>query len=698
MVVKDNTKKKKLLLVALNGFLACLQTWAQQPAELTDTLAGVVVTSNRPADRLREVQIGVEKVNIAEMAKVPVLLGERDIIKSVQLLPGVKQESDMSSGYQVRGGTSSQNLLLLDDAPVYNAGHLMGLFSTFNDDALQGASLYKGMIPAQFGGATSSVFDINTKAGDNQHHHFSGTIGLLSAKLFAEGPVVKDKLSYAVAARRSYMDVFLSATEDYKDNTLNFYDLNGRLDFRAGQKDFLTLTLFNGRDNLGLADMMSMIWSNTSAVGRWHHDFSENLYNGLSVIASKYNSDVSINILKTDYAMQGYIAHLSLRDDLTWKPSDNHRLKFGLQTDWLSLKSAEWDINALHQKESRHAWENAVWVNEEWSATDRLEVSVGLRLNAFSVMGGSPLYEIGQDGSVIHTYEEKSGKIVKTYVLLEPRLSVNYSLGDVGSVKAGLSRTSQNIHAIRNTSSSMPFDRYTMSSNIVKPQTATQVSLGYMGMTTNGSYDFSIEGYYKTVDNVYDYKDGKTFYSEIEIERIILGGKGRAYGVETMLRKNSGPLTGWVAYTLSWAENKIDGINGGRWYTASHDRRHDVSVVGMYKLNHRWELSATWVYNTGQAMTVPAAKYEVGGETFYYYAERNGYRAPAYHHLDIGAIYTRKSRKFTSQWAFGIYNVYNHYNPFAVTFENDKSKPSGTKATQTSLFGIVPSVSYTLKF
>jgi len=685
-------------MLLLAGLLGSMPSLAQEPVVMQDTLADVVVSSHRPADRIKEVQIGVEKVNIAELGRVPVLFGERDIIKGIQLLPGVKQESDVSSGFQVRGGTSAQNLILLDDATIYNAGHLMGLFSTFNDDVLQGASLYKGMIPAQLGGATSSVLDIDTKAGNQHGHHLSATIGLLSAKLSAQGPLVKDKLSYFVAGRRSYMDLFLKATEDYKDNMLNFYDLNARFDFRAGPKDYLTLSLFNGRDNLGLEDMMSMKWSNTSAVLRWHHDMTDRVYNTLALIASDYRSDVSIDVLKTDYAMQGYISHLAMKDELTWQPTAKHKLKMGLQTDLIALKSAEWDINLLHQKEKRKAWENAIWVNEEWQATSRMQLSAGLRLDAFTVLGGAPFYEIAANGDIAHTYNYKSGKFVKTYLLLEPRLSVNYKLSDAASLKAGYSRTSQNLHAIRNASMSMPFDRYTMSSNIVKPQTAHQLSLGYMQMVADGDYDFSVEGYYKTVDNVYDYRDGKAFYSEIEIERIILGGKGRAYGLEAMLHKNNGPLTGWVAYTLSWAENKIDGINQNRWYTASNDRRHDISVVGMYKLSRRWELSATWVYNTGQAMTVPGAKYEAGGDTFYYYPQRNGYRAPAYHHLDLGAIYTIQARRFTSQWSFGLYNVYNHYNPFAITISNDDQKPSGTKATQTALFGIVPSVSYTIKF
>ncbi len=663
-----------------------------------DTLQEVTVTSRSALKRINEVQIGVEKVEIATLARVPALFGEKDIIKSIQLLPGVKSESDGSGGYQVRGGTSAQNLILLDGATVYNAGHLMGLFSTFNDEALANASLYKGLVPAQLGGGTSSVFDIDTRSGDMQRYHFSGTVGLLSAKVMAEGPIQSDKSSFLFAGRRSYLDIFLKSSKDYKDNTMNFYDANLRLNFRLSAQDMLSLTFFRGRDNMGIDDLMDMSWGNTTAAANWLHTFGDPLYANTQLTYSDFSDDVGIDLMNIHYTMAGYIRHLTLNHRQVWTPTKRHRVNYGLETTYLQLKSAEWDIDFLHQREKRNAWMNSLWVNEEWKLNDHLDLSAGARLHLFTVLGGSPYYQVDAKGNIVETLTSGSGEFVKTYADVEPRVSLKWAISQQHSVKIGYSRTSQDIHAIRGSSASMPFDRYTMTSNIVSPEQADQVAAGWTAITRDGAYDFSLEGYYKDIRNVYDYRDGKSFHSEIEIERLILGGKGRAYGLELAAHKNEGRLTGWLSYTLSWVENKIEGINGGEWYTAPNDRRHDLAVVGMYHLNDRWELSAAWRYNTGQALTAPSAKFEVDGHTYYYYAERNGYRAPAYHRLDLSATYSRTVGKTTHQWAFGLYNAYNRYNPYVITFENDDTKPSGTKTVQTSLFGIIPSVSFTIKF
>ena len=663
-----------------------------------DTLQEVTVTSRSALKRINEVQIGVEKVEIATLARVPALFGEKDIIKSIQLLPGVKSESDGSGGYQVRGGTSAQNLILLDGATVYNAGHLMGLFSTFNDEALANASLYKGLVPAQLGGGTSSVFDIDTRSGDMQRYHFSGTVGLLSAKVMAEGPIQSDKSSFLFAGRRSYLDIFLKSSKDYKDNTMNFYDANLRLNFRLSPKDMLSLTFFRGRDNMGIDDLMDMSWGNTTAAANWLHTFGDPLYANTQLTYSDFSDDVGIDLMNIHYTMAGHIRHLTLNHRQVWTPTKRHRVNYGLETTYLQLQSAEWDIDFLHQREKRNAWMNSLWVNEEWKLNDHLDLSAGARLHLFTVLGGSPYYQVDAKGNIVETLTPGSGEFVKTYADVEPRVSLKWAISQQHSVKIGYSRTSQDIHAIRGSSASMPFDRYTMTSNIVSPEQADQVAAGWTAITRDGAYDFSLEGYYKDIRNVYDYRDGKSFHSEIEIERLILGGKGRAYGLELAAHKNEERLTGWLSYTLSWVENKIEGINGGEWYTAPNDRRHDLAVVGMYHLNDRWELSAAWRYNTGQALTAPSAKFEVDGHTYYYYAERNGYRAPAYHRLDLSATYSRTVGKTTQQWAFGLYNAYNRYNPYVITFENDDTKPSGTKTVQTSLFGIIPSVSFTIRY
>ena len=662
-----------------------------------ETLREVTISSRSAQKRVDEVQVGVEKVEIATLAKVPSLFGEKDILKGIQLLPGVKSESEGSGGYQVRGGTAAQNLILLDGATVYNAGHLMGLFSSFNDDALMNGSLYKGMVPAQLGGGSSSVFDISTRSGDVNNYHYGASVGLLSAKVMAEGPIQKDKSSFLVAGRRSYLDLFLGLSDEYKNNTLHFYDTNVRLNFHLSPKDMLALSFFHGRDNMAIEDMMMMEWSNTAATANWLHTFSDTRYVNTKLAYSIYQCDMGMDMLSSYYKMKGYICHATLRHQQVWAPGQ-HRFNYGLEGTFLQLQSAEWDIVELHERERRNALMGAAWIGDEWRVGKQLELSAGVRLHLFSVLGGSPYYQIDKDGNITETLNTASGHIVKTYTNVEPRLSAKLKLSQLHSLKLGYSRTSQDIHAISNSSMSMPFDRYTMTSNIVAPEQADQIALGWAGITKNGEYDFSAEAYYKDIRNVYDYRDGKLFYSEIEIERLILGGKGRAYGLELCAHKNKGLLTGWVSYTLSWSDNKIEGINGGKWYTASNDRRHDLSVVGMYKLSNKWEVAATWHYNTGQALTAPSGKYDMSGSTFYYYHERNGYRAPACHRLDISATYTKKHGRSTHIWSFGIYNAYNHYNPYVIQFLNDDDKPSGTKVEQTSLFGIIPSVSFTIKY
>ena len=698
--MKVLVKKMIFRLTAAVAAVAPLPGMAQEASDIAreKDLQEVTITSRSVQKRMDEVQIGVEKVEIATLAKVPSLFGEKDIIKSLQLLPGVKSESEGSGGYQVRGGTAAQNLILLDGATVYNAGHLMGLFSTFNDDALMSGALYKGMVPAQFGGGSSSVFDISTRSGDMYDYHYGGTIGLLSAKVMAEGPIQEGKSSFLVSGRRSYLDLFLKATDEYKNNTLHFYDANVRLNFPLTQKDVLALSFFHSFDNMGLEDLMFMKWGNTTATANWLHTFSDQYYANTKLIYSDFSSHIGMDVMSMDYTMKGFIRHATLNHQHTWTIDGHHRMNYGLEGSYLQVQSAEWDIIELHEREKRNALTGALWIGDDWTISDALELQAGARLHLFSVLGGAPYYEIDADGNITNTTNPSSSHIVKTYADIEPRLSAKISLGAQHNLKIGYSRTSQDVHAINNGASGMPFSRYLMSSNIVKPEQANQVSLGWTGITKNGAYDFSAETYYKTIDNVYDFRDGKFFFSEIEVERIILGGKGRAYGLELCAHKNDGPLTGWISYTLAWSENKIEGINGGRWYTASNDRRHDLSIVGMYQLSPCWDVAATWHYNTGQALSAPSAKYDMFGNTFYSYSERNSYRAPACHRLDLSANYTRKHGKATHIWSFGVYNAYNRYNPYVIRFSNDDEKASGTKVEQTSLFGIVPSVSFTLKY
>ena len=680
-----------LLLTALVAMPITPDTLRQEQ------LDEVVVKSNSARQRLRQIQTGAEQVQLKDLTNSPQLFGEHDIMRSMQLLTGVKSESDASSSFQVRGGTSAQNQILVDIAPVYNVGHLAGLFSAFNSDALVSATLYKGLLPAQYGGASSAVLDIIGKTGNKSEYHGGASIGLLSAKGTIEGPIVKNKAAFLVTARRSYMDMFLKLSPDFKGNTLYFYDINAKADWTINENNQLFLSFFTGHDRTALEDMVDIRWNNLSTSLKWLHHFGSNAYAQSTAYYSGYQTDNGIDFLGMNIWFSGHIRQTGFRQDFHANLG-KYRLDAGLQTALLNVKSAEWKQVSLHEKEQRRAWDNAFWLNLMVPITKKLDVSAGLRVSAFSPLGGSLYYDLEDNGDIAWYYNYGKNQIVKTHTVLEPRLSVNYQLSPVASLKFGYTRTSQNVHALRNQSTATPFDRYTMSSNIVKPEVADQVSAGLFMMTPNQDYDFSAEVYYRQIDNVLDYRDGKSFSSEIEIERLLLGGKGRAYGLELCAHKNTGRLTGWASYTLSWSENKIEGINGGEWYTASNDRRHDITIVALYQLSSQWELSATWRYNTGQALTAPSAKYEIDGTTWYYFAERNGYRAPAYHRLDIGATYTKELSRATRIWTFGLYNAYGRYNPFTIHFEDDDKKPSGSKAVLTALFGIVPSVSFTLKF
>jgi len=672
-------------------------------AQDTTTVKGqqlqeVIVNANNAQRRIGAVQIGAEQIQMKELTSAPALFGEVDVMRALQLLPGVKAESDASSSFQVRGGTAAQNTILYDEAPVYNIGHLAGLFSTFNDNALAGATLYKGLVPAQYGGASSAVLDIASRTGRTDRWGGNASIGLLSAKGSIEGPIVKDKLGLLFNVRRSYVDLFMKMIDDYRDNSLYFFDANLKLDYKMNNRNRLFLSFFASHDKTALSDMVDMQWTNLVGSLSWLHQFRGQSTSQTTLFASSYDTDNGINILGMNIAYLGHIRHAGLHHNFrfVWK---RHELNAGLQTMLTDVKSAEWTRWMNHEKEQRKAWDNSAWLNWQFTPSKQWSFSAGVRFNAFSALGGPYYYDIDEKGNITWLYKRTKNMPVKTHITIEPRVSMVFQPTEQWSVKAGYSRTSQNIHALRSQSTTTPFDRYTISTNLVKPEVADQWSLGFFYMTPQQDYDFSLEGYYRHVDNVLDYRDGISFASAIEIERLVLAGEGRGYGAELCARKNSGRLTGWLSYTLSWSQTRIDGISQGQWYDANNDRRHDINIVGTYQLNKAWTLNATWVFNSGQAFTAPSAKYQLVDNYIYYYAERNGYRAPDYHRLDVSATWTKKISKgrLTREWSFGIYNLYNRYNAYLIRFE-DSQYGRGTKATQYSLFGIVPSVSFNLKF
>lgn len=687
-------------MITLNIILsACLAivTPETEDSIRTEQLDEVVVTANSVRQRIQNVQTGAEVIQIEDLTATPQLFGENDIVRSIQWLPGVKSESDASSSFQVRGGTSAQNLVLFDNAPIYNVGHVGGLFSTFNDDALAGATLYKGLLPAQFGGASSAVLDITGRTGNKQSYHGGATIGLLAAKGTFEGPIVKDKASFLITARRTYMDLFLKMVPDFRDNTLYFYDINAKFDWTIGRRDQLFLTFFTGYDRTAVDKMVDIRWSNLMGSLKWLHHFNGGSNSQTTLYYSGYGNDNGVDFVGMNLWYKGHIRQGSLRQDFTVNLGEPHQLKMGFQSSLINVKSAEWQVLNKYGKEERRAWENAAWVNGTFKFSEKLTISAGLRLNLFSPLGGSLYYDLDPDGNIAWYYNYGKNQIVTTHKVLEPRASISIQPTELTSIKLGYARTSQNIHALRNQNTSTPFDRYAISSNLFKPEIADQVSAGVYWMTPNQDYDFSMEGYYRKTDNVLDYRDGKSFSSEIELERLILAGEGKSYGMEFCARKNLGRLTGWIAYTLAWSKTRIDGINNGNWYDANNDRRHDINIVAAYKLSSRWTINAAWVFNSGQAFTAPSSKYQIIDNWIYYYAERNGYRAPDYHRLDVSASWTKRGEKVTREWVFGIYNLYNRYNPFLINFE-DSENGARTRAIQYSLFGIVPSVSFNIKF
>lgn len=679
------------------GALGCLG--AELPGEeaaadslLQGSLEEVVVTGQSARQRVDALRLGVENLELAKLAQVPQLFGENDIIKSIALMPGVRGEGDGGGGFEVRGGTASQNLIQLDGITLYNPSHVMGIFSTFNDNALGRATLFKGPFPAQFGGATASVLETALAPGDMERWHAGGTVGILAAKAKAEGPVVRDKLSVAVAARRSYVDAFLQMVPQYRGTVMNFYDITAKARYIPRQGDILDVSFIISHDNMAIDRLMGMYWGNLGGSVNWTARAGERLTFTTTGAVTDYSPKMSMTMMHIDQELRQYVRDFSLSEKARWEVSDRHSLEFGLRSQLLRVKSADMRIKGSSQREIRSGWQNALWASYEGALGERWGLSAGARLSVFSAMSGSRFHEFTGIGENAPDFSSK------TYVDVEPRVSVKYSINPCHNIKLGAGTATQNLHAVRSSSTSFPFDRYALTSASVRPERAAQAAMGYSGMTSDGMFDWSAELYYKDLRNVYDYADGRTMFSRVNLESIILRGRGRSYGAELMFRKNSGPLTGWVAYTLSRTETRIPGINGGRWYDATNDHRHDISVAAIYRFNERWSASASWIFSSGNPITAPDAKYELDGTTIYYYSRRNGYRVPPTHRLDLSATWTRRGKRFTTQWAFGIYNAYCRYNPYIVYFEDDPSKPSGTRAVQRALFGLVPSVSYTLKF
>ncbi len=666
--------------------------------EEIESLDEVIISAKKHQNQVNETAISVERISSATIKKLPVLFGERDVIKTIQLLPGVTSAGDGQSGFTVRGGKLDQNLMLLDDALIYNASHLLGFFSTFNSDAVKDVTLYKGTAPAQYGGRLASVVDVRMKEGNNQKFGVSGGIGLISSRLNVEGPIQKGKSSFLITARRTYAELFLKFTEKFEDHKLYFYDFNTKINYKFSEKDQLFVSGYFGRDVLALSGKFGIDWGNATATIRYNHLFNDKLFSNTSLIYSNYDYNIDIDNNADPFSILSQVQDFNIKQEFQYFPNNKNKWRFGINAILHTNNPGEIksDSEIEEQVEIRNSIETALFVSNDWVVNDKIKINYGLRVSNFAALGDSDYYELDENLEVTDTIN-KSG-IIENYINLEPRLAINYKLNNESSVKFAYTRNSQNMHLVQNSVTTTPTDKWITSNNIIKPEIGDQFTLGYVKNLNNNTFEFSVETYYKWMQNQIDYKDSANERDPI-IEKQLLYGDGRAYGIELLLKKKKGKFTGWLGYTLSRSEKQIDKINNGEWYAARQDRTHDISLVGMYDINERINVSAVWTFQTGNAVTFPSGKYEIEGQTVFLYTERNGYRMPDYHRLDLSLNYTlKKTENYLSEISVGLYNAYGRENAYIINFEESETDPNKIVAVQTALFKYVPSISWNFKF
>jgi len=668
-------------------------------------LQHVEVYVGRTNQNITSIDMGTVKTNPRQIESIPVLFGERDLIKTLQLMPGIKAAAEGNSGFYVRGGGIDQNLILLDEAPVYNASHLLGFFSVFNSEAIRDVNMMKGSIPAEFGGRASSVLDIRMKEGNMSDYQTTGNIGLISSDLSFEGPVKKDVSSFIVSARRTYADLFLKIApdEDLRSTQMYFYDLNLKTNVKLNDNSRLYISGYLGRDKFRIEDQVGYEWGSKTATLRLNHTFNEKLFSNSSFIFSNYTYQLD-NSGNSDVLLGSRIQDFNLKQDFTWYLNSNNTLKFGANLIHHKIVPGEIQAkpgslyNSLAVR-PRMAIESAFYLSNLQNIFPRIKLYYGLRLALFSNVGPGDFYRFDENGNLVQTISYDQFKIVKTQGGLEPRLALNFQLGNRDALKASYNHIYQFIHLLSNSTSSNPNDVWLPSSANVKPQIADQWSLGYFRNSQDNHHEGSIEVYYKNLKNQIEYKNGADLIFNSTVEAELVFGRGWAYGAEFLYRKNLGRLTGWIGYTWSKTMRQFDQINSGESFPARQDRRHDFSVVGMYDLGRKLKFSAVWVFNTGNAVTFPTGKYEIDGHAVGYYTERNGYRMPNYHRLDLGLTWIRKqTAKYESSWNFSVYNAYARENAYYISFRQSKTNPEITEAVQISLFKIIPSISYKFKF
>ncbi|MBT8394164.1 MAG: TonB-dependent receptor [Bacteroidia bacterium] len=694
-----------------------------QLSEAIESLDEVVITKNVERTNIRKPQMSVNALSSNTIKQIPVVLGEADVIKSIILLPGITSAGEGSSGFNVRGGAADQNLILLDEAIIFNSSHLFGFFSVFNPDAIKDLKLYKGGIPSRYGGRVSSVLDIYQKEGNSKKFHGNGGIGAVASRLLLEGPLKKDEGSFLLGGRSSYAHLFLPLFDI--DNIAYFYDLNTKLSYKLNQKNNIYLSGYFGRDVFRIADSFENSYGNAVFNFRWNHLFSDKLFSNLSVIYSDYYYDLKLNFVEFDW-ISG-IQNFNLKYDLRHYLSDKLELQYGLNSIYYKFNPGEIEpttetsgINSFKLTD-KFAFENAIYLDAEHKLSDKLTASYGLRFSSFWRLGQNELNIYQDDNPVtfntdlqiyekaepISTESYKRSEIIKSFYNLEPRASVSYLLTDFSSVKVSYNRMSQYLHLLSNTSSPTPLDVWAPSGKYIEPQILDQFAIGYFKNFKNIDYSIEIESFYKKIKNRIDYIDSADLIANNAIEQVILNGEAKAYGLEFLLRKNEGRFKGWLAYTLSRSEQRTPGrtseelgINNGNWYKTPYDKTHDISFTGNFDLNQKWSLNTNFLFQTGQPVTYPNGQYEYNGITIPSFGQRNEFRLPAYHRLDLSAKYTpkgNKERSWKSHWVFSVYNVYNRRNAASITFRQDRNT-GANEALRLSIFGVIPSVSYNFKF
>lgn len=694
-----------------------------QPEETQ--LQEVVITGEREDANVSEVGMSREKLTVEAIRRVPALFGEVDVLRTIQLLPGVQTAGEGTTGLFVRGGAADQNLVLLDEATVYNASHLFGFFSVFNPDAIKNMEIYKGGIPARFGGRLSSILDIQMKEGNNKEFVASGGVGLIASRLTLEGPIIKDRSSFIVSGRRTYADIFLklSPDEDINSNTLYFYDLNAKANFILNDNNRFYLSGYFGRDVLGLEDLFGLDWGNTTATARWNHLFNERLFLNTSLIYSNFSYGFEGDDGTTKFRWGSKMKEANAKMDFTWYPSAGNTVSFGINSLYRHFGAPNVTFDAASDFETpeivdRYALENALYLGHEWKPSAAFTLEYGLRYSLFNNLGPSKVYQYEEGGertneTITDTLSFSRFQTIQFYHGLEPRLAARYMLGESSSVKASYNRTRQYLQVASNATAGLPIERWIPADRYIRPLVADQVAVGYFRNLGNNRFEASIEAYYKWMDRIIDFKlgdQGNILFSN-NMETEILEGKGWAYGTEFLLRKNTGRTTGWIGYTLSRTMRQIPGINDDKPYPARYDRIHDLSVVVSHELSQRFSLSGTFVYSTGAAVSLPVGKTEIAGQIVPVYddSRRNAFRMPAYHRMDLSATLKNRERPdrwWNGSWTFSVYNAYARKNPFAITFEqvyNGKPDTDPMKEPVTSreagavkvyLFSIIPSVTY----